>query len=213
MYENLTAKELASRIKPKSIPGDEQRAGLIDNIKQVFGVNCIKEETRKFQKANIIVFEVNGIENILLFHYGRLMGDKGFFGSDIEYVDIIVDFINNNKSRKIYSFMLFMLGLQNDIIKYFAIPIFFIKNRQSDISKTKGDKYVPQFRFNIVQKNNKFYLRLARNQYEDLSNYTIKITDLLNEKLLKNHDLEKEKYFSIKKDKEELLKKLVKYDQ
>lgn len=204
MDENLTGKKFLNLIRAKSNPGDEQRADLIDNIKQVFGANCI---TQKFQKANIIVFEVNGIENVLLFHYGRLMGDKGFFGSDTEYVDNIINFINNNKSRKIYSFMLFMLELPNNIIKYFAIPIFYIKNNDSNISKTKGDKYVPQYRFNIAQIKNRYYLRLAGNQYEDLSHYNIKITDLLNSKLLKKHDEEKEKYFSAKKDREELIKK------
>ncbi len=195
--------EIYDFFKPSEI--EQHKRKLIDDIKQTFGQDCIKEETRNFKRKHIIVFQNEGNEIILDYHFGH---DKDkLFGADVNFIDYVANFIENNNSRKIYYYVLLILILSEKEELYFAIPIFYIKNNESNIYKTKGDKYVPQYRFNIVYENGKYWLRLKNNPNEDISIFQTNIKGLLNQSLINRYEEEKEKYFSNKKDREELLKK------
>lgn len=159
---------------------------LIDEIKKCYGENCIGESTKNFDKQNIIIFTHNDNEIILYFHFSN---EIGFFGCDVGYVDRIASYISDNPSKKVYSFVYLMLNDDETGKVNFAIPVFFIKNHGSEISKTEDKQY---YRFNILYKNGIYWLRLKNNPPEDLSNFISGIQDITSDNLMNRHDKEKE---------------------
>ncbi|MBI3027669.1 hypothetical protein HYY70_06175 [Candidatus Woesearchaeota archaeon] len=157
-------------IKPNEVYIKKRR--LIDEIKKIFGPDCIKDNTYDFKSKNLIIFQDAQNEVILDYHFSN---EIYLFGADVDFIDYVTNLIEND-----------------------------------NISKTKGDKYLPQYRFNIVYERGKYWLRLKNNQLEDISVFQTIIKDLLNQNLINRYEEEKERYFSTKKDKEELLRKLVK---
>ncbi len=200
---NTDAKRLSgelSRIRAKLTSHDIRKKELIDEIKAYYGSECIEDETKTFNKQNIIIFKCNDIEIILYFHYSS---ELGFFGCDVGYVDRIAAYITDNPSKKIYSYIYLILN-DNELGKVnFAFPVFYVKTHQSDISKSE----YPQYKFNILYKNGIYWLRLKNNQLEDISSLISDINNLLSEKLMRIHDEEKEKYVNKAEAQMALLKK------
>src|SRR3989344_8121989 len=110
-------------ILPSRIGGIPKKV-LIDEIKQYYGIGCIDEETYNFPKQNIVIFKYNNFEVILYFHYSK---EIGFFGCDIGYIDMIIEYIIKNPAKKIYSFIYLILGDLEMKKVNFAIPVFFVK--------------------------------------------------------------------------------------
>ena len=216
MNEIIISQEVQDAIDLLSVPNkdDQRKKRLIDEIKKAFGPNCIKEETRDFKRKHIIVFQNEGNEIIIDYHFaGKEFGKEGigFLGTDVNFIDKATAYIENNSSRRIYYYVLLNLILSEEEEMYFAIPIFFIKNNKQDISKSEYKGSIPPgYKFHTINKKGKYWLRLKNNRYEDLSIFQTSIKGLLNLNLMNRYDEEKEKYFNTKKDKEELLKKLVK---
>ena len=216
MNKIIISQELQDAIDLLRVPNkdDQRKKRLIDEIKKAFGPNCIKEERRHFKRKHIIFFQYEGNEIIIDYHFGRKeFGKEGirFFGTDIDFIDKATAYIENNSSRRIYYYVLLNLILSEEEEIYFAIPIFFIKNNKQDISKSEyKDSIPPGYKFHTINKRDKYWLRLKNNRFEDLSIFQTNIKDLLNQNLMNRYEEEKEKYFNNKKDKEELLRKLVK---
>lgn len=188
---------------------------LIDEIKKAFGPNCIKEETHDFKRKHIIVFQNEGNEIIMDYHFsGVEFGREGirFFGTDVNFIDkIAIPYIENNNSRRIYYYVLLDLIPSEEEEIYFAIPIFFIKNNEQGISKSEYKGSIPPgYKFHILYNKGKHWLRLKNGRFEDLSIFQTNIKDILNQNLVKLYNEEKEKYFNIEKDRHELLRKLAK---
>lgn len=188
---------------------------LIDKIKKVFGPDCIKKNTKygygiyAETRRNLIIFQSGDIEIRINHHFSD--NELGFFGTDVDFIDYATKEIEADTSPQIYYYALLVFGISEEDEIYFAIPIYFIKNNKHDISKSEYKGSIPpQYKFNIVFKNGKYWLKLKNNQLEDISIFQTNIKDLLNQSLINQYEEEKEKYFSTKKDEEELLKKLVK---
>ncbi len=181
---------------------------LISEIKQIFGQNCLKKSTYDFKRKNLIIFQDGENEVILDYHFSD---EIGFFGTDVNFIDYVVTYIEDNSSRKIYYFLLLKLKNSEEDEVYFAIPMYFIKNNKQEISKSEYKGSIPpQYKFKIIFKNGKYWLRLKNNQLEDISIFQTSIKGLLNQSLINYYEEEKEKYFNTKKDKEGLLRKLAK---
>ncbi|MBS3132036.1 hypothetical protein J4212_06385 [Candidatus Woesearchaeota archaeon] len=100
--------------------------------------------------------------------------------------------------------------MRNGSIQYeFLVPIFFLKNHDSEISKIDyKDNIGPQYRFTIDPMNRDFYLRLLKNKYLNISRYLGGVMSFKNKDIIDEHESEKQKFLSLKRDKEELLRKL-----
>jgi len=193
------------QIWPKG--GVDRKRRLIDEIKKVFGQDCIRENTYDFKRKNLIIFQSGDIEVIIDHHFSD--NELGFFGTDVDFIDYATKEIEADGSHQIY-YVLLVFGISEKDEIYFAIPIFFIKNNKQEISKSEYKGSIPpQYKFNIIFRDGKYWLRLKNNQLEDISVFQTNIKDLLNQSLINRYEEEKEKYFSTKKDKEELFKKLV----
>ncbi|MBI2652822.1 hypothetical protein HYX00_05125 [Candidatus Woesearchaeota archaeon] len=159
---------------------------LINEIKRFYGYDCIDDSAKNFDKQNMIIFKKNTAEVILYFHFSN---EIGFFGSDVGYVNHITNYIADNASKKIYTFVYLMLGDLETWNVNFALPIFFVKNHESEISKSQ----YPQYKFNIIFKKGRYWLRLKSNQLEDISIFQTNIKDLLSQRLINRYEEEKEK--------------------
>lgn len=185
-----------------------RKIALISEIKRFYGDDCIDNSTKNFSKQNMVIFKKNITGVILYFHFSN---EIGFFGSDVGHVNHIANYITDNASKRIYAFIYLMLDNLEIRKVNFALPVFFVKNHESEISKSKYKGSIPpQYKFNVIFRNGKYWLRLKNNQLEDISIFQTSIKDLLNQSLINRYEEEKEKYSSISKDKQELLKKLVK---
>lgn len=182
-----------------------RKIDLIDEIKRCYGEGCIDDSTKKFKKQNIVIFQHKDTEVILYFHFSN---EIGFFGCDVGYVDRIANYIIENPSKKICSYIYLILNEQEIAKTNFAIPVFFVKNNQSDISKTEFKGSVPpQYKFNILYKNGKYWLRLKNNTLTEISNFIADVKYILSGGLVKIHNEEKEKYINKVEAQKNLLKK------
>lgn len=182
---------------------------LIDEIKKVFGEDCIKEDTYNFKRKNLIIFQSGDIEIIIDHHFSD--NELGFFGTDVDFIDYATKEIESDASHQIYYYVLLIFGISEESEISFAIPIYFIKNNKQEISKSEYKGSIPpQYKFNIIFRSGKYWLKLKNDQLEDISIFQINIKDLLNQSLINRYGEEKEKYFSIREDEEQLLRKLVK---
>lgn len=186
---------------------------LIDEIKKAFGPECIKKNTKytiqPVTRKNLISFQSGDIEIRIDYHFSD--NELGFFGTDVDSIDYAAKEIEADTSHQIYYYVLLVYGISEEGNIYFAIPIYFIKNNKDNISKSEyKDSIPPQYKFNIIFRSGKYWLRLKNNQLEDISVFQTDIKGLLNKNLINRYGEEKEKYFSIEKDKEGLLRKLVK---
>ena len=96
-----------------------------------------------------------------------------------------------------------MLDLDETILS-FALPIFLIKNNESNVSISEDGQY----KLNILNKKNKYYLRLNNDIHIGLFEYTKSVSEIFDKGLLERYDKEQEKFFEKKQAQEELLKKL-----
>lgn len=182
---------------------------LTKNIKETFGNDCIEKNYSgcSFRKPNLIVIKKDSTKLILYFHYSK---EIGFFGFDKTLITEVIDYIIKNDSEKIYFYLLFVLETSDNKVKYFSVPIFFIKNFEMDISISDYKGTIsPQYKFLLDLINGKYKLKLKNKRYEDISNFETDIEGLFNENFMKIHDEEKIKYYDVIKAKQELTTKLV----
>ncbi len=195
-------------IQPSNATHDyEKKRELIKKIKEIFGEECIERDYTKhsFRAPNLIILNKGELKLILYFHYS---GEKCFYGFDKNIIAEVIDWVNKNNPEKVFFNLLFMLNTSDEETIYFCIPIFFIKNIESDISITKDKGTIgPGYRINLEFIKNRYHLKLKNGRYEDISDFKIEISGLFNEDLMARYEEEKIRYEGTLRDKQELLKK------
>ena len=208
IFDRLSRKEQIKLVlQPKGGQEYKEKRELIQKIKEAFGEGCIERDYTKysFRAPNLIILNKGDIKLILYFHYSE---EIGFYGFDKNIITEIIDWVNKNNPEKVFFNLLFMLGIPDEETVYFCIPIFFIKNIESDISVTKDKGTIgPGYRINLELIKNRYYLKLKKGRYEDISDFKIEISELFNQTLITRYNEEKIRYENIVRDKQELLKK------
>lgn len=214
------------KIPPKGSGQEyEKKRELIQKIKEVFGEECVQKNYiekhigkknytvtnvgkyifTNFRAPNLIVLNKDNINLILYFHYSE---EIGFYGFDKNLINDIIEYTNKNSSEKIFFYLLFILDVPDERVEYFCVPIFFIKNIESDISVTDYKGTIgPQYKFHLELIKNRYYLKLKKGRYEDISDFKIEVSKLFNQTLIARYNEEKIRYENILRDKQKLLKK------
>lgn len=156
VYSNEIALKLQFLRKLKNILGEDC---VIRDFTKIYG------EWHSFRKPNIVHIKSRGIEIILFFHMSTSHSrkNKGFYGFSKEHTENILNYIRANSDKKIYFYLYLMLDTGETTLN-FALPIFLIKNNENDISISEEGQY----KLNIINKKNKYYLRLKNTPNEDL---------------------------------------------
>lgn len=179
----------------------------IENLKKIYGEKCIKGNASNFRELNYIVVQKNNSNIVIYFRYSK---EKGFYGLDKKWISSAIAEIEKSWTEDTYFYVYFILNLDSET-KYFAIPVFFLKNRESGISVTdhKG-KASPQYKVVIVEHKGKYCIRFKGNNYEDISNFEKDSEHLFDTNLITEHDREKKKFFENKESEAGLLRLLIK---
>ena len=178
----------------------------IESLKKIYGEECVKGNASNFRELNYIVVQKHNSKVVLYFRYSK---EKGFYGLDKGWISHAIAELEK-WTEKNYFHVYFMLDLVDEI-RYFAIPVFFLKNRESGISVTdhKG-KVSPQYKTIIVEHKGKYCIRFKDNDYEDVSKFEKDSEHLFDADLIREHDLEKKKFFENKESEAGLLRRLIK---